>query len=139
MTGEILCQIFSTMSTTLKKYSTPPAHALYSTEFFEQINLQYAASMDYPIIAPQGALHWVFDDTIPSDISSTSVTSGEVIPCIKDLLPICQQMSAAFDQGKRSVVMTLSFNGQMSSQICHFLKVVLQPSKLREKLTYSQK
>ena len=95
MTGEILCQISSTMSTTLKKYSTPPAHALYSTEFFEQMNLQYAASMDYPIIAPQGALHWVFDDTIPSDISSTSVTSGKVIPCIKDLLLICQQMSAA--------------------------------------------
>ena len=69
MTGEILCQISATMSTTLKKYSTPPAHALYSTEFFEQINLQYAASMDYPIIAPQGALHRVFDDIIPSNIS----------------------------------------------------------------------
>src|SRR6266567_1640936 len=100
------------MSTTLANYSTPPPHLLYSDEFFKQITIQFAAAMDYPAIAPRGAFSWVFDTIIPTATSANSVTQGDWVPCFDDLWPICQQMSNAFNEGKRSVVVNLTMNNK---------------------------
>lgn len=110
----------------LHEYSTPPPHLIYSDEFFKQITLQFAAAMDYPVIAPRGALTWTFDTLIPSATSEISVVQEDWVPCYEDLWPICKQMSTAFNEGKRSVVMNITVNSETRSQICHFIKVGLR-------------
>lgn len=111
------------MSIALTKYSTPPPHLIYSDQFFKQITIQFAATMDYPAIAPRGALSWAFSTSIPTATSTISVAPEDWVPCFDDLWPICQQMSDAFDKGKRSVVVNLVVNNETITQICHLIKV----------------
>lgn len=108
------------------KYASPNTLAMYSSQFFNELTFERASwlAKDYPVIASPGAMiHWVFHDAVPASAMATVVVPGEVIPHIKDLLPICKQMEDAFNAGQRSVVATFLESGQYIEKNIHFSKV----------------
>ncbi|TFK17223.1 hypothetical protein FA15DRAFT_605543, partial [Coprinopsis marcescibilis] len=109
-----------------KNYSTPVPNQLYSNEFFNHITFSLAAKMPYPTIAPDRSLTmWTFDPDTPTNMAAMEVDEGKAIPSSRDLHPIVSQMERAYNEGSRSVVITLTTGGRTKNLVYHFMKIRL--------------
>lgn len=97
----------STMAFTA--YTTPHALTRFSAQFFARTTVAAASELvrndELPHILPKNSVQkWIFDGMIPVAISEIIVGAEEQIPCLDDLLPITQNIEAAFHQeGARSI------------------------------------
>lgn len=107
-------------------YITPAPHALFSKEFFETVTVERVASIaeSYPQISPAGSLrHWEWKDDEPASAGATVILPSEVVPHPDDVRSITAGMQAAFNQGKRSVMVFFASGGMDYQYIYHFSKV----------------
>jgi hypothetical protein len=108
----------------LTQFSSPPELAKYSNNYFASLTFNNVIDLDYPPIAPRGALiSFVFDTKILANSASTIIAPGEIIPHIDDVLKLLQEVPAAFAKGKCSVHVALSFNSGHENWSYHFSKV----------------
>jgi hypothetical protein len=109
----------------LTRFSSPPEFAKYSNNYFASLTFNNVVDLDYPSIAPRGALvSFVFDTDILADSASTIITPGEIIPHIDDVLKLLREVPTAFAEGKRSVHVMLSLNSGHENRSYHFSKVI---------------
>ena len=108
----------------LTHFSSPPELAKYSNNYFASLTFNNVVDLDYPPIAPRGALvSFVFNTEILANSASTIISPGEIILHIDDVLKLLQEVPAAFAEGKRSVRVALSFNSGHENRSYHFSKV----------------
>ena len=108
----------------LSRYSSPPELAKYSNHYFASLTFNNVVDLDYPPIAPRGALvSFVFDTKILANSASTIIAPGEIIPHIDDVLKLLREVPTAFAEGKRSVHVVFSSNLGHENRSYHFSKV----------------
>ncbi|KAH6916452.1 hypothetical protein BKA70DRAFT_1069197, partial [Coprinopsis sp. MPI-PUGE-AT-0042] len=107
-------------------YTTPAPNLLFSRQWFEVATIEaIARSADaYPQFAPAKSLRkWEWLDDEPASAKATLIAPNEVIPHLGDLLEITGGMQAAFDAGKRSVMVHFTTDQSEHQYIYHFSKV----------------
>ncbi|KAH7903228.1 hypothetical protein BJ138DRAFT_1020965, partial [Hygrophoropsis aurantiaca] len=105
-------------------YSTPNESSAYSTHYFNHITFERAAGVEYPTIAPAGAVSkWFFHADIPANAQATLILPGEIIFHVNDVQPIIQEMESAFMDGARSVCIEALIDGEIVTRVYHFAKI----------------
>ena len=108
----------------LTHFSSPPELAKYSNNYFALLTFNNVVDLDYPPIAPCGALiSFVFNTEILPNSASTIIAPGEIILHMDDFLMLLQEVPTAFAEGKHSVCVALSFNSGHENWSYHFSKV----------------
>jgi hypothetical protein len=112
------------MNSTVNTYSKPFASEKYSSEFFSKVTFRTACQIVLPTLAPDGSLAaWTFSDAVPTEPLAIIVEAEEVILGLHDLQPILRQLEAAYKDGSRSIVASVTSGGTVAHQIYHFSKV----------------
>jgi len=71
-----------------EEYSSPLSHLRFSANYFSKLVFGETIELQYPTIAPPGALtSQNFSTEEPGDVAATTVSPLDVIPNIYDLLP----------------------------------------------------
>jgi len=105
-------------------YSSPPPHLPFSANYFSNLVFGQAAELQYPAIAPPGAVtSQKFSTEEPTHTAATLVLVLDVIPSICDLLPTTSAMEGAYAEGMRSVVVEFQINDKEYCYCYHFMKV----------------
>jgi hypothetical protein len=108
----------------LTHFLSPPESAKFSNNYFASLTFNNVIDLDYPPIAPRGALiSYVFNTEVLANSASTIIVPGEIILHIDDVLKLLREVPTAFTNGKRSVQVTLSFNSVHENRSYHFSKV----------------
>ena len=105
-------------------YSSPLSHLCFSTNYFSKLTLGETAELQYPTIAPPGAVtsQKFLTKELDGEVA-TSVLPLDVIPSIWDLLPTTSTMESAYKHGMRSVLVEFCTDGNQYSHCYHFSKV----------------
>lgn len=106
-------------------YSSPAADTAYSPQFFQELTFQQATGINYPMIAPSGAIRgWVFSNQIPTTAEAVFVMPNEVVPHLDDLLPILREAREVYSSSRRRAVhISVTLDGKHTDNIYHFSKV----------------
>ncbi|KAJ7163203.1 hypothetical protein C8R46DRAFT_1281573, partial [Mycena filopes] len=106
-------------------YSTPNPSSLYSAHYFQQLTFKDATQLVFPLIyLPSSISAWTFTKETPTQQES-QVQPCEGVPDFADLAPILQGMEQAFEDGARSVAVSLMVSGKKIEQVYHFSKLRL--------------
>jgi hypothetical protein len=118
----LLPVMFPTMN--FNDYSLPLPHLPFSADYFSKLLFGQAAELQYPAIAPPGAVtSQKFSTEEPTHIAATLVFPLDVIPSICDLLPTTSAMEGAYAEGMRSVLVKFQINNEEYCYCYHFMKV----------------
>lgn len=105
-------------------YSSPLPHLPFSANYFSKLVFSQAAELQYPAIAPPGAVtSQKFLTEEPTNTAATLVSPLDVIPSICDLLPTTSAMEGAYAEGMRSVLVEFQINNNEYCCCYHFMKV----------------
>ena len=104
-------------------YSLPLPHLSFSADYFSKLVFSQAAELQYPAIAPPGAVtSQKFLTKEPTHTSATLVFPVDVIPNICDLLPTTSEMEDAYAEGMRSVLVEFQINNDEYHYCYHFME-----------------
>ena len=105
-------------------YSLPLPHLPFSANYFSKLVFGRAAELQYPTIAPPGAVtSQKFSTEEPTHSAATLVSPLDVIPSICDLLLTTLAMEGAYAEGMRSVLVEFQINDDEYCYCYHFMKV----------------
>ena len=108
----------------LDDYSLLLPHLPFSVNYFSKLVFSQAAELQYPAIAPPGAVTSLkFLTEEPTHTTATLVSPFNVIPSICDLLPTTSAMEGAYAEGMRSVLVEFQINDDEYCYCYHFMKV----------------
>ncbi|KIJ93310.1 hypothetical protein K443DRAFT_80373, partial [Laccaria amethystina LaAM-08-1] len=107
-------------------YSAPSSHLRFSAQYFSKLMFGETAELQYPTVAPPGAVtSQKFLTEKPEGEVASSVLPLDVIPSIWDLLPTTSAMEGAYMGGMRSVLVEFCMDGNEYSYCYHFSKIRL--------------
>ncbi|KAJ7624629.1 hypothetical protein FB45DRAFT_751843, partial [Roridomyces roridus] len=110
----------------LSEYAAPAATLKFSIPYFASLTFSRVLDLDYPTISSTSIVQrWCFSNETPTTASGVVILPGELIPPLKDLLPITRDLESAFQNGSRSVTLLLNVGGSASALHLHFSKIRL--------------
>ncbi|KAF8805823.1 hypothetical protein BYT27DRAFT_7103594, partial [Phlegmacium glaucopus] len=106
------------------EYSSPLSHLSFLADYFSKLLFGQAAALQYPTIAPPGAVtSQKFSTEEPKSAIATLVLPLDIIPSICDLLPTTSAMEGAYAEGMRSVLVEFCMGGDEYGYCYHFRKI----------------